>query len=481
MTKWLAKIGLELHCEVSETNTKVFSSAENSYNEQPNANVRPIDMAFPGTLPVVNKEAVRKALMASIILNCSQPEYMYFERKHYFYPDMPKNFQLTQETKPIPVGIYGYVDYECGDEVKRINVDNIHLEEDAAQLTHLDYTSKINYSRAGVPLLELVTTPDFHSAKEVVAFLEHMKSVYQYSGISEADSKKGQMKADVNVSIMDASLDESDPSNWGTKVEIKNVNSFGGIRNAINYEIERQTDLIESGEKVVQQTRRWDEESQTTIAMREKVDAIDYNYFVEPNIPKYKISKEWIEEIRKSIPELAHDRKKKYIEEYGLSAYDAGVLTQIKDISDYYDKCVEIGIDKKQAANWVSVNIIAELNKDDSSILDFYITPEMLKQITDSINSGKISSKQAKDVFAKSLEEKKEPKNFVEENAQLSDSSELEGIIDTIINNNPNQVNEYRGGKDKLFDFFVGQVMKETRGKANPIMTQEILHKKLDN
>ena len=215
--------------------------------------------------------------------------------------------------------------------------------------------------------------------------------------------------------------------------------------------------------------------------MRSKVDAIDYNYFVEPNIPKYKISKEWIEEIRKSIPELAHDRKKKYIEEYGLSAYDAGVLTQIKDISDYYDKCVEIGIDKKQAANWVSVNIIAELNKDDSSILDFYITPEMLKQITDSINSGKISSKQAKDVFAKSLEEKKEPKNFVEENAQLSDSSELEGIIDTIINNNPNQVNEYRGGKDKLFDFFVGQVMKETRGKANPIMTQEILHKKLDN
>ena len=481
MTKFLAKIGLEMHCEISETNTKVFSSAENSYKDTPNTNVRPVDMAFPGTLPVVNKEAVRMALMASIILNCKQPEYMYFERKNYYYPDLPKGFQLTQETKPIPVGIYGKVEYECGDEVKTLRVNNIHLEEDAAALTHLDYTSKINYNRAGVPLLELVTEPDLHSAKEAVAFLEHMRSIYQYTGISEADSKKGQLRCDVNVSIMDASLDENDPANWGTRVEIKNVNSFGGVRDAINYEIDRQTDLVESGEKVIQETRRWDEESQSTISMRSKEDAIDYKYFVEPNIPKYKISDEWLESIRKSIPELPMDRKKKYMEEYNLSAYDAGVLVKDKQVSDFYEECIKLRIKKKLAANWVTVNIIAELNKNDISIKDFYLTPEMLKQILDAINSGKISSKQAKDVFAKTLEEKKEPKNFIEENAQLSDSSELESIIDTIINNNPNQVNEYRGGKDKLFDFFVGQVMKETRGKANPIMTQEILHQKLDN
>ena len=459
MTKFLAKIGLEMHCEISETNTKVFSSARNTYTDKPNTNIRPVDMAFPGTLPVVNKEAVRK---------------------NYYYPDLPKGFQLTQETKPIPVGIYGEVEYECGDEIKKVRVNNIHLEEDAASSDHLDYTTVIDYNRAGVPLLELVTEPDLHSAKEAVSFLEHMRSVYQYLGISEADSKKGQLRCDVNVSVMDSSLDENDPSNWGTRVEIKNVNSFGGVRDAINYEIDRQIDLIENGGTVVQETRRWDEDSMSTISMRSKEDAIDYKYFVEPNIPKYKISKEWLEEIRKSIPELAMDRKKKYMDEYNLSAYDAGVLTQIKDISDYYEECVKLGLDKKQAANWVTVNIIAELNKDDSSIKDFFITPPMLKEILDAINNGTISSKQAKEVFAKCLEEKKEPSGFISENTQMSDSKELEKIIDIIIENNPSQVAEYRGGRDRLFDFFVGQVMKETRGKANPVMTKEILHNKLD-
>ena len=235
MTKYIAKIGLEMHCEVSETETKVFSAARNSYSEKPNTNVRPLDMAFPGTLPVVNKEAVRKALMASMILNCSQPEYMYFERKNYYYPDLPKGFQLTQETKPIPVGIYGKVEFECDDEIKEVRVNNLHLEEDAASLDHFYDTSNIDYNRAGVPLLELVTEPDIHSAKEAVAFLEHMRSVYQYAGISEADSKKGQIRCDVNVSIMEEGLDELNPKNWGTKVEIKNVNSFGGVRDAINY------------------------------------------------------------------------------------------------------------------------------------------------------------------------------------------------------------------------------------------------------
>ena len=483
MTKYIAKIGLEMHCEVSETNTKVFSAARNSYSEKPNTNVRPLDMAFPGTLPVVNKEAVRKALMASMILNCSQPEYMYFERKNYYYPDLPKGFQLTQETKPIPVGIYGKVEFECDDELKTVRVNNLHLEEDAASLDHFYDTSNIDYNRAGVPLLELVTEPDIHSAKEAVAFLEHMRSVYQYAGISEADSKKGQIRCDVNVSIMEDGLDELDPKNWGTKVEIKNVNSFGGVRDAINYEIERQTELKETGEydKMEQQTRRWDEESGTTIFMRSKVDAIDYKYFVEPNIPKFKISNEWLEEIRASIPELAMDRKKKYMDGYGLSSYDAGVLVKEKDISDYFEECVKLGIDAKVAANWVTVNIVGELNKEEKSIKDFYLTPSMLKQITDAISSGLLSSKQAKEVFAKALEENKEPKNFIsKENAQISDEGELTKIICEILDNSSEQITQYKGGRDNIFDYFVGQVMKNTRGKANPVLTKEILHKELD-
>ena len=479
--KYLAKIALEMHCEVSETKTKVFSGAKNSYEETPNVNVSPVDMAFPGTLPVVNKEAVGLALMVSMILKCSQPEYFYFERKNYYYPDLPKGYQITQETKPIPSGIYGEVEYECENEIKKVRVNNIHLEEDSASLDHFYNTSNIDYNRAGVPLLELVTEPDFHNAMEAVAFLEHMRSIYQYAGVSEADSKKGQIRCDVNVSLMDDSLDEMDSNNWGTKVEVKNVNSFGAVKDVINYEIKRQTEMLENGEKIEQETRRWDEETQTTIFMRSKVDAVDYKYFVEPNIPKFKISKEWLEEIRKSIPELPHDRKDKYINTYGLSSYDAGVLIKEKSISDYFEECVKLGIDAKQAANWVSVNIVGELNKNDISINEFYITPFMLKQIIDGINSGMLSSKQAKDVFNKSIEERREPKNFIsKENAQISDENELSKIIDEIIENSPNQVAEYKGGRDRLFEYFVGQVMKNTRGKANPVVTKELLHKKLD-
>ena len=314
MANYIAKIGLEMHCEVSKTNSKVFSSAKNEYNETPNCNIAPLDMGFPGTLPVLNKEAVRLSLMASMILHCKQPEYMYFERKNYYYPDMPKNYQITQNPPEDCVGMNGYIDVEREDSSTfRVGIDNIHLEEDAASLDHYYDTSCIDYNRAGVPLLELVTNPDMHSAEEAVLFLEQMRSIYQYANISDADTKKGQIRCDVNVSIMDANLDETDPDNWGTKIEIKNVNSFGGVRDAINYEIKRQTKLKENGEydSMEQQTRRWDEESGTTIYMRSKVDAIDYQYFVDPNLPKFKIDATWLEEIRKSIPALANERKQK--------------------------------------------------------------------------------------------------------------------------------------------------------------------------
>ena len=474
--KYKVVVGLEMHCEL-KSNSKVFSSAENSYNELANANVRPVDMAFPGTLPVVNKECVRKALLMSMVLNCKQPEYMYFDRKNYYYPDLPKGFQITQMHDP--VGVDGNITIECDDYEKNVLIHDIHLEEDAASLDHYYDTSLIDYNRAGVPLLELVTEPCLSSAEEAVAFLETMRRIYQYCGVSEADTKKGQIRCDVNVSIMDP-----DATELGTKVEIKNINSFGNVYDAIIYEVKRQSELKDAGryDEVVQETRRFDEETGTTIHMRSKVDAIDYKYFVEPNIPKYKIDKKWLDEIRKDIPMLPRERKNKYINEYGLSEYDANIIIKEKEYADYFEKCISLGIDKKQAANWLIVQIIAYLNKYEITLQDFYLTPEYLNQIISELDKGTISSKQAKEIFFKSLEENKEPKNFIsKENSQISDINTLNNIIDNIISNNINQVNAYKSGKTNLFDYFVGQVMKETKGKANPTITKKILKDKLDN
>ena len=483
MDKYKVLIGLEMHCEISKTNTKVFSSARNSYDDTPNTNIRPVDMAFPGTLPVVNKEAVRKALMASIILNCKQPEYIYFERKNYYYPDLPKGFQITQETKPAPVGIYGELTYEVGEETKTIRVNNIHLEEDAASSTHHEDTTTINYNRAGVPLLELVTEPDFHSAEEAVSFLETMRSIYQYANISEADSKKGQIRCDVNVSIMDASLDEKDPKNWGTKIEIKNVNSFGGVRDAINYEIKRQIELKEDGkyDEMEQQTRRFDEESGTTIYMRSKVDAIDYKYFVEPNIPKFKLDKKWLEEIKVTIPPLATERRDKYINELGVSPRDAKIIVKEKPLADYFEETVSLGANPQSAANWINSIILGHLNKMEKTIEELFLTPKMLKGLIDLVESSKISGKQAKEVLTKSLEEEKDPVKLVSElgMSQITDEAELTKIIKEVIEENPTQLESYKKNP-KLFDYFVGQVMKKTRGKANPALSAKILKQELD-
>ena len=483
MDKYKVLIGLEMHCEISKTNTKVFSSARNSYDDTPNTNIRPVDMAFPGTLPVVNKEAVRKALMASIILNCKQPEYIYFERKNYYYPDLPKGFQITQETKPAPVGIYGELTYEVGEETKTIRVNNIHLEEDAASSTHHEDTTTINYNRAGVPLLELVTEPDFHSAEEAVSFLETMRSIYQYANISEADSTKGQIRCDVNVSIMDASLDEKDPKNWGTKIEIKNVNSFGGVRDAINYEIKRQIELKEDGkyDEMEQQTRRFDEESGTTIYMRSKVDAIDYKYFVEPNIPKFKLDKKWLEEIKATIPPLATERRDKYINELGVSPRDAKIIVKEKPLADYFEETVSLGANPQSAANWINSIILGHLNKMEKTIEELFLTPKMLKGLIDLVETSKISGKQAKEVLTKSLEEEKAPVKLVSElgMSQITDEAELTKIIKEVIEENPTQLESYKKNP-KLFDYFVGQVMKKTRGKANPALSAKILKQELD-
>ena len=476
MNKYKAVIGLEMHCEL-KSNSKVFSSARNSYNEIANDNVRPVDMAFPGTLPVVNKECVRKALLMSMVLGCKQPEYMYFDRKNYYYPDLPKGYQITQMHDP--VGVDGEIIIECDGYEKTVQIHDIHLEEDAASLDHLYDVSLIDYNRAGVPLLELVTEPCLNSAEEAVAFLETMRRIYQYCDVSEADTKKGQIRCDVNVSIMDP-----DATELGTKVEIKNINSFGNVYDAIVYEIKRQSELKDASryDEVVQETRRFDEETGTTIHMRSKVDAIDYKYFVEPNIPKYKIDKSWLMEIRESIPMLPRERKAMYINDFGLSEYDAGIIIKEKDYADYFEECVRLGMDAKTAANWLTVQIIAYLGKHDITLSDFYLKPNLLKQLIDEQVKGTISSKQAKEIFFKALSDEKEPKTYIsKDTAQITDKAEIETIIDTILQNNQSQIEQYKNGKTNLFDYFVGQVMKETRGKANPVITKEILKDKLDN
>ena len=477
-------IGLEMHCEISETNTKVFSSARNSFSEYSNTNIRPVDMGFPGTLPVVNKEAVRMSLMASMILGCEQPEYLYFERKNYYYPDLPKGFQITQETKPAPIGSFGEFTYELEGEKKKVRINNLHLEEDAASSDHYPSGSRINYNRAGVPLLELVTEPDFRSADEAVAFLEAMRSIYQYAGISEADSKKGQVRCDVNVSLMDASLDETDPKNWGTKVEIKNVNSFGGVRDAINYEIERQTELLNEGkgEEIEQETRRWDEESQSTIHMRSKVDAIDYKYFVEPNIPKFKIPKEWLDEIRKSIPRLPYERKEIYINEYGISDYDATIIIKDKKVSDFYEECIDLKADPKMASNWITTNLLGSLNKLELEFDDITLTPVMLKDLIDLVDSKEISSKQAKEVFADVLTSGKTPKEIVKEKGmkQMSDEGEIIKIANEVLDENPDVIEQFKNGRTNVIDYLTGQIMKKTRGTANPTIARSTMAKEIE-
>ena len=461
-----AVIGLEFHCEM-KSNTKVFSNAKNSFSKVANENVAPLDMAFPGTLPVVNKTCVKKALMMSMILNCKQPEFMEFDRKNYYYPDLPKGYQLTQFFNP--VGVDGKIEIDVNGTKKEVLIHDIHLEEDAASLDHYYNTSTIDYNRAGVPLLELVTEPCLHSADEALTFLEHIKSIYEYTDISECDTKKGQIRADVNVSIMD-----EDATEFGTKVEVKNVNSFDAIRKTINYEIKRQSELKDAGryDEVIQETRRWDDESGTTIHMRSKADAIDYKYFTEPNIPKCRITKELLDEIRSKIPVLAHERKEKYIKEYGLSDYDAGVLTKDKKISDYFEECVSLKCDPKSACNWITTRILGELNKsEENTIDDLFIRPNMIVELVTLVNDKKISSDQAKKVFTKMLEEKLTPKEIVKKYDMevIEDSSLIESLVNEVISENQKAIEDYHNGRTNMLDYLVGQVMKKSKGKANPV------------
>lgn len=471
MTKLV--VGLEMHAEMKST-TKVFSPSSNVYNKMANVNINEIDLAFPGFMPSLNEECVKKAVEMALILKCDVAKYMIFDRKNYYYPDLPKGYQITQNTRP--VGINGNLEVSLNGTKFNVEILDIHLEEDAAALDHLQTFSLIDYNRAGVPLLETVTAPCMHSADEAIAFLETMCRIYKYTDISEADTKKGQIRCDVNVNLMD------DNGNYITpKVEIKNVNSLANVKLAILYEEKRQLEALQNNEPLYQETRRFDEVSGMTVHMRSKADAIDYKYFVEPNIPPYEITDEFVENIRKTIPVLADARKENYMSNLGLDEYNANILIKDINIANYFEKCVEVGIKPIEAANYINGIITSYINEKDININDFYLKPEFLKQINDAKESGVLSSKQVKEVFYKSLEEEKEPKNFIsKEDAQVSDENLIESIIDRILSSHEKEINEYKNGRTNIFDFFVGQVMKETRGKANPIITKELLHKKLD-
>ena len=464
-------IGLEVHCEV-KTNSKNFSSSRNSYSEYPNENIDTVDIGLPGILPVANKDAFRKSLKMALALNCQTPDIVMFDRKNYYYPDLPKGFQITQMEKP--VGINGYVMIHVNGEDIKVGIHDIHLEEDTASLDHFSNYSLVDYNRAGVPLLETVTDPCIHSADEAVTFLETLKGIFLYTDVSEARTDRGQMRCDVNISL-------SDTDELGTKVEMKNINSFNSVRLAIEYEIKRQTEVLQSGGKVIQETRRFDEEAMKTYSMRSKVDAVDYKYYIEPNIPPIKIEDELIEEIKSEIPMLQYQRVEKYMNEYELSRYDSDIIVKDKKVSDYFEETIKLGCNPKSSANWLTSIILGYLNKYELNINEIFLTPKMLVELIKMVDEGKISSKQSKQVFFKCLEESKEPNVVVKElgMTQITDDKTIRDIVVKVLDERPDLIEDHRKGKN-TFDYFVGQVMKATRGQANPSLTKDIILEEME-
>ena len=465
-------IGLEVHCEL-KSNSKNFSTARNSYSTIPNSNVSVVDLGFPGILPVVNKEAVKNSIKMAVAMNCEIPDYLTFER-NYFYPDLPKGYQITQFKHPI--GTNGYVMINVNGEEKKILIHDTHLEEDTASLDHYPAYSLIDYNRCGVPLLETVTEPCMNSADEAVAFLEGLRSIFLYCDTSYARSDRGQIRCDVNVSLM-----KEGDTELGTKVEMKNINSFSSVREAIICEVKRQSEILDKGGKILQETRRFDETEGVTYPMRSKEDAIDYKYFTDPNLPPIKIDKEWIEEIRKSIPKLHNERFRIYTNEYSINEKDAYTIVRDKNISDYYEECLSLSGDPKLVSNWLTGSVIGYLNKYSLTIDEIKMRPKMLVELINLINSGKISGKQGKEVFEKVMDTGKEPTVVISELglSQIGDEETIRGIVLEVIDENKALVDDYKNGK-RVFDYFIGQIMKKTKGRANPSLASKILKEELD-
>ena len=464
-------VGLEVHIEM-QTNSKAYSPSPVQYGAEQNTNTNVIDWGYPGVLPEINKGALEFGMRAALALHCDITQDVGFDRKNYFYPDNPKAYQITQARTPI--GTNGWLEIELEDGTKKkIGIHEMHVEEDAGKNTHNpDGYSYVDLNRQGTPLIEIVAEPDISSADEAYAYLTKLRQVIQFTGISDVKMEEGSMRADVNVSIAPIGSDK-----LGVRTEMKNLNSFEHVRKGIQYEVKRQERLLMSGGEVEQETRRFDEPSGETILMRSKEEANDYRYFPEPDLPPIHISDDWIEEVRASIPEMPDKCRERYTQDWGIPAYDAGVLTQTKEMSDFYDATVAAGADPKLAANWLMGEVNAYLNSKQVELSDTALTPEHLATMIKLIEDETISSKIAKKVFKEIITNDTEPKAWVESKGmvQLSDPAKLQPIIDEVLDNNEQSIEDFKNGKDRAIGFLVGQIMKKTRGMANPKMVNKLL------
>ena len=469
-----AVIGLETHVQL-KTRTKMWCGCANEYGADANTNVCPVCLGLPGVLPVPNAEALRLTALTGFLLNCDVPSYAKWDRKNYFYPDNPKNYQLTQ--LDFPSTITGFVEFELGGELESVRINRAHLEEDVGKSFHFADYSGVDFNRAGVPLLEIVTEPDITSADMAYEYLNALKSILEYGGVSDCDMEKGQVRCDVNISVRPRGQQE-----LGEKIEIKNMNSFSGVRRAAEYEIARQIEVLEEGGQLVQETRRWDDDAGITDSMRTKEDAHDYRYFPDPDLMPHRPSKKWLEAIREEVVELPLARKRRLMEQYELPAGDADVFVGDAALGNYFEEAAKGLKNPKQAANWVINNLQAKLVETETSVADLKFPAVAIGELIGLVEGGQISSKIAQEVFSEMFASGKSPATIVEEKglSQVSDSGELEAFCREAIEANPGPADDFRNGKEAALNFLKGQVMKASRGKANPQVVGELLAKILN-
>jgi aspartyl-tRNA(Asn)/glutamyl-tRNA(Gln) amidotransferase subunit B len=470
-------IGLEVHVQL-KTKTKVFCGCPTDFGAEPNTQVCPVCLGMPGSLPVLNRLAFEYSIKVGLALNCTVPDFTKFDRKHYYYPDLPKNFQISQYD--LPISINGWLDVETEGSVRRIGIRRAHLEEDAGKLIHEGDKSLVDYNRTGQPLLEIVTEPDIHSPEEAYEYLSDLKAIIQYLGVSDCDMEKGTLRCDANVSIRPKGT-----TGLGVKSELKNLNSFKAVRDGLRYEIERHIALLEAGEKVTQETRLWDEKAEKTVTMRTKEEAKDYRYFPEPDLPPFLVSEELRERMRAAIPELPKARKARFMKDYGLSEYDANILVMSKPNADFAEERIRAypGQNKKPVVNWIIGPLLQEANSRGRELHELAVRPEELNELIGLVESQKISNLSAKTVLAEILSGDKTVSQVVAEKnlAQISDEAGLESLVAGVIAENPKSVQDFKAGKENAVMFLVGQVMKKSKGKANPKMVQELIKRRLQD
>jgi aspartyl-tRNA(Asn)/glutamyl-tRNA(Gln) amidotransferase subunit B len=469
-------MGMEVHAEL-KTKSKVFCGCSTTFGAAPNTQVCPVCLGMPGVLPVLNKTALEYTIRTAIALNCRISEYTYFDRKNYYYPDLPKNYQISQNYACL--GYNGWLEIIFDGGKRRVGINNVHLEEDAGKNLHPEHggeESLVDLNRAGIGLMEIVSEPDMRSPGEALAYMTTLKNLLQYLEVSDCKMQEGKLRFEVNISLRPMGSEK-----LGTRAEIKNLNSIKVAIKCIEYEIKRQREILSSGGKVEQETRLWDEATGTTRAMRTKEFAQDYRYFPEPDLVEVYISKEWQEEIRKNLPELKDVRRTRFIEQYGLPEYDVAILTSSKPVASYFEECLKIYNNPKTTSNWIMTELLRELNNREMEPDECPVSPRHLAAMVQMIDNNIISGKIGKQVFAEMLESGKMPEDIVKEKglAQITDTGEIERVVDNVLSENPEAAEGIRAGREKAMAFLVGQVMKKTKGKANPQLVNKILREKI--